>query len=91
VALLFVIRVIGLPLAVAGTVVAAGTAAGLGVPNKPRPLLYPSALGDSEESLLDVGNEARDLVGANGAIRGSVSTNDCPQPVLAVCGAVASR
>jgi hypothetical protein len=40
--------------------------------------LYPSALGDSEESLLDVGNEAGDLVGANGAIRGSVGTNDCP-------------
>jgi Na+/melibiose symporter-like transporter len=32
VALLYVIRVVGLPLAVAGTVVAVGTAAGLGVP-----------------------------------------------------------
>jgi hypothetical protein len=52
---------------------------------------YPSALGEREESLLDVGNEAGDLVGANGAIRGSVGTNDCPQPVLAVCGAGASR
>jgi hypothetical protein len=63
---------------------------GSGVERMTAASLYPSAL-DSEESLLDVGNEARDLVGANGAIRGSVSTNDCPQPVLAVCGAGASR
>jgi len=53
--------------------------------------LYPSALSESEESLLDVGNEAGDLVGANGAIRISVGTNDCPQPVLAMRGAGAGR
>jgi hypothetical protein len=54
-------------------------------------LSYPSALGDSEEPLLDVGNEAGDLVGPNGAICGSVGPNDGPQPVLAVGGAGASR
>jgi hypothetical protein len=56
-----------------------------------RAFLYPSAIGDSEESLLDVGNEPGDLVSVNGAIRRSVGTDDCPQPVMAVCDAGPSR